>query len=98
MCAASLGTFVFGTTSPYFTSTASDQRASDTVRAYWRSFILKGVPSPEGLPAWPRYDPDRDVIIDFQLEGPVVGPDPARERLDLAEAVTVSRREAEQSK
>lgn len=92
--------FIFGTLTERFgvTPTENDRRVSEQIQDYWIAFARTGVPWPEGLPKWPRYDLESDVLIDFRLEGPVVGPDPARERLDLAEAVTVSRREAEQSK
>jgi para-nitrobenzyl esterase len=67
--------------------TEADARAADQTHAYWIAFAKTGVPAPEGLPAWPQYDPAADAIIDFRAEGPVVGPDPARDRLDLVEAV-----------
>jgi len=82
--------FVFGTIASFFKPTPNDQQATDTMRAYWRSFINDGTPNPEGLPAWPRYVAEDDVILDFRNEGPTVGPDPARERLDFAERVAES--------
>jgi para-nitrobenzyl esterase len=92
--------FIFGTIEELFgvTPSENDRRVSQQIRDYWIAFARTGVPAPEGLPKWPRYDQESDVLIDFRFEGPVVGPDPARERLDLAEAVAESRREAKQGK
>jgi len=41
------------------------------------------------LPAWPAYDAKADILLDFTNTGPVVGPDPWRARLDLAERVNL---------
>jgi len=84
--------FVFGTMDTVFPDepTDEDRRASEVVRSYWVEFARTGVPAPEGLPAWPRYDLEDEVLIDFRVEGPVVGPDPVRERIDLAEGVAQS--------
>lgn len=84
--------FVFGTIASFFTPTPDDERATNTMRAYWRSFICDGKPDPEGLPAWPRFAAEDDVILDFRNDGPKVGPDPARQRLDFAERVAMDER------
>jgi len=88
--------FVLGTLLERFgvTPTETDRRVSRQIQSYWLEFVRTGVPAPEGLPEWPRYDSEVDEIIDFQLEGPVIGPDPARDRLDLVEAVANDRRAA----
>jgi para-nitrobenzyl esterase len=85
--------FVFDTVAARYGAdlTEADSRAADQTHAYWIAFAKTGVPGPEGLPAWPQYDPAADVIIDFRAEGPVVGPDPARDRLDLVEQVVETR-------
>ena len=84
--------FVFGTISNYFAPTENDRRVSDEIQAYWIEFVKRGEPAPSGFPAWPRFDPEQDVILDFRAEGPTVGPDPARHRLDFVERVAGSRR------
>jgi hypothetical protein len=43
------------------------------------------------MPEWPAYEANRDVIMDFTNERPVVGPDPWRARLDLAESLQKSK-------
>jgi len=72
--------------------TENDLLAATRFRAYWLAFARTGRPAPEGLPAWPHFDADEDVLLDFQPEGPVARPDPARDRLDLAEEVADNRR------
>ncbi|MHC4911328.1 MAG: alpha/beta fold hydrolase, partial [Planctomycetota bacterium] len=56
------------------------------------SALRDGVPDPDGLPAWPRFAAEDDVILAFRADGPTVGPDPARERLDFIERVAESGR------
>jgi para-nitrobenzyl esterase len=72
--------------------TENDSLAADRFRAYWLAFARTGRPAPEGLPMWPRFDADEDVLLDFLPAGPVARPDPARDRLDLAERVAESGR------
>ena len=65
--------------------TAADAAAAKAVQAYWVGFARTGVPQAPGQPAWPRYRPGSDQIMDFTLHGPVAGPDPWQMRLDLAQ-------------
>jgi para-nitrobenzyl esterase len=69
----------------------ADEAAARAAHAYWVNFAKAGVPSANGQPAWPAYDPKADVIMDFTLSGSVAGPDSWRARLDLAEAANDSR-------
>jgi para-nitrobenzyl esterase len=71
--------------------TKSDLQAATRFLAYWLAFARTGRPAPEGLPEWPRFDADDDVLLDFQSDVPVARPDPARDRLDLAEGVAATR-------
>jgi para-nitrobenzyl esterase len=70
--------------------TAQDSAAARAMHAYWVAFAATGKPEVAGQPAWPAYDAKTDTIMDFTDQGPVVGPDPWRARLDLAEAFNVS--------
>jgi para-nitrobenzyl esterase len=70
--------------------TAADAAAAKAMHAYWVAFAANGKPDPVGQPAWPAYDAKRDSIMDFTDKGPVVGPDPWKERLDLAERVNTA--------
>ncbi|HVT96191.1 MAG TPA: hypothetical protein VHE33_01710, partial [Acidobacteriaceae bacterium] len=42
-------------------------------------------PNGAGLPNWPKYSGASDALMDFTNNGPVAGPDPLKQRLDLAE-------------
>jgi para-nitrobenzyl esterase len=66
--------------------TAQDAAAAHTMHAYWVAFAATGKPEVTGQPAWPAYDAKSDTLMDFTNSGPVVGPDPWRARLDLAES------------
>jgi para-nitrobenzyl esterase len=72
--------------------TASDAAAARAMNAYWVAFARTGKPEAPGQPAWPAYEPKTDSIMDFTNTGPVAGPDPWKARLDLAEAVSESKR------
>ena len=71
--------------------TPADSAAARAAHAYWVGFAKTGVPSAQGRPKWPAYDPKADVIMDFTLSGAVAGPDAWRPRLDLAQAVSDAR-------
>ena len=66
-------------------ATAADLAMARAVHAYWVGFSKAGVPRDDGAPAWPRYQPTSDVIMDFRQSGPVVEADRWRKRLDLVE-------------
>jgi len=66
---------------------AQDEAMAQKTHAYWVAFAKTGKPTPVGLPAWTAYLPKSDVIMNFTLKGPVVGPDPWKARLDLIEAL-----------
>ena len=78
--------FVFGTPSLAFGPrvTVRDQVAADQMLRYWVSFAKTGDPTHEGDPAWPRYSPVSDRLMEFTEVGPVVEADPWKARLDLA--------------
>ena len=77
--------FVFGTPSLAFgpSVTVHDQAAADQMLRYWVSFAKTGNPTHEGDPAWARYSPASDVLMDFTADGPVAKADPWKARLDL---------------
>ena len=56
---------------------------------YWEAFARTGVPRTEGEPDWPAYHADTDLIMNFTANGPLAGPDPWKERLDLAERANI---------
>lgn len=59
------------------------------MNAYWVNFVKSGNPNGAGLPAWPRYDPANDALLEFTAEGKAIAkPDPWRKRMDLAQGVS----------
>jgi para-nitrobenzyl esterase len=79
--------YVFDTVSARFGKdlTAADAAAAKAMHAYWVGFARTGVPQAAGLPAWSAYQPRSDQIMDFTFQGPVVGTDPWKTRMDLAQ-------------
>jgi para-nitrobenzyl esterase len=77
--------------------TAQDQAVSRMVQSYWVNFARTGDPNGSGLPTWPRYDPDKDLIFDFHPDGTAgAGPDPWKARLDVTRLATESGKRADQ--
>lgn len=54
----------------------NDVLQAQTISAYWTSFARTGDPNGAGRPAWPKYDTQRDLLLDFTNDGPVVVPVP----------------------
>jgi para-nitrobenzyl esterase len=56
--------YVFGTldTRPGAALRPEDRKLSEEMMGYWTNFAKTGDPNGPGLPEWPRFDKDRDVI------------------------------------
>jgi para-nitrobenzyl esterase len=65
----------------------ADKAAAEAANAYWVNFAKTGNPSGAGLPEWPAYKADTDLLLDFTEKGPVAGADPWKERLDVVAAM-----------
>jgi para-nitrobenzyl esterase len=89
-----LGTAGFGPPPP--PPTAQDQAVSRMAQSYWVNFARTGDPNGAGWPAWPRYDPSKDLIFDFHPDGSASAiPDPRKARLDVMQLATESGKRAD---
>jgi para-nitrobenzyl esterase len=87
-----LGTGDFGSPPP----TAQDLAVSRMAQSYWVNFAKTGDPNGAGLPAWPRYDPSKDLIFDFLPDGSGAAvPDPWKARLDVMQSATEAGKRAD---
>jgi para-nitrobenzyl esterase len=64
-----------------------DKATAQAANTYWVNFAKTGNPNGGGLPDWPAYTPQGDVLMDFSSTGPVAKPDPWKARLDLTEVL-----------
>jgi para-nitrobenzyl esterase len=81
--------FVFDTVAEkYGDKLAPDDSAmARLANTYWVNFAKTGNPNGAGLPQWPRYDPQRDELLDFGADGSAKAvADPWRARLDVIAA------------
>lgn len=88
--------FVFGTLMARYGEavTEKDRAAARSVNAYFANFAKYGDPNGAGLPTWPTFDAARSDLMVFTMDnGPVVIPDPLKERLDLVEQAVEARRQ-----
>jgi para-nitrobenzyl esterase len=87
--------FVFDTVQARYGKelTPEDKAAAEMANAYWVNFAKSG--NPNGVMVegglWPAYKADTDKLLDFTEKGPVAGPDPWKERIDLVEAMVTSK-------
>ena len=65
----------------------ADKAIARIANAYWVNFAKTGNPNGKGLPQWPRYDTQRDELMDFGADGNAKAiADPWRARLDATAA------------
>jgi para-nitrobenzyl esterase len=74
--------------------TPQDAAAAKAMHDFWVAFVKTGAPSVAGQPSWPRYTASNDAIMDFTNNGPKAGPDPWKDRLDLAERMANGREDS----
>lgn len=61
---------------------ANDEARAAEISAYWVAFARTGDPNGEGRPAWPRYDPGADLLLNFTNDGPTAQRTPDAASLD----------------
>jgi para-nitrobenzyl esterase len=72
--------------------TPEEKELAKIISAYWTNFAKTGNPNGNGLPDWPRYDTQKEEILDIELEGKTIGkPDPRKARLNVIEKGMKSR-------
>ena len=65
-----------------------DEKIAQQMLSYWVSFAKTGDPSTGNAVAWPRYNPQTDMLMDFTMDrGPVAEADPWKPRLDVTSDV-----------
>jgi para-nitrobenzyl esterase len=84
--------FVFGTlgTETAGPFTYKDRETSNVMRAYWENFARTGDPNGPGLPVWPRYSADEQILM-ISSDGIFAHRDPWTARLDRLERQSESR-------
>lgn len=66
--------------------TPEEEKLAQVMNSYWTNFAKTGNPNGEGLPVWPRYNIQKEEILDIEVNGNVVAkPDPRKARLDVIE-------------
>ena len=66
--------------------TPSDEGTAQAMLGYWVAFAKTGDPSTGNSPAWPRYSPATDMLMNFTADGPIAEADPWKARLDVTAA------------
>jgi len=80
--------FVFDTVKARYAAALdpADSAAAKAANTYWAAFAKNGDPNSEGLPHWPAYNAQGDMLMDFTNGGPVAKADPWKARMDVTEA------------
>jgi len=66
--------------------TPEDEKVAEILNTYWVNFAKTGDPNDVGLPVWPRYNTEKEKILDIQPDGNIVGKQDTRKtRLDVIE-------------
>ncbi len=63
----------------------NDQAMAGIIHTYWVNFVKNGDPNGTGLPPWPRYNTEKDELLNFEAGDVRAIQDPWKQRLDLVE-------------
>jgi para-nitrobenzyl esterase len=64
----------------------ADRRLAEAMTSYWTNFAARGDPNGPGLPTWPAYDPQQDLLMELgERIGPLAAPNAARMAFQLRE-------------
>ncbi len=67
-------------------ATPDEKELARIMNTYWTNFAKTGNPNGKGLPVWPLYDTQKEMILNIDLDGkPVSKPDPRKERFNVIE-------------
>lgn len=73
-------------------ATAEEKELAGIMSTYWANFAKTGNPNGQGLPAWPVYNLQNEMMLDIELEGkPVSKPDPRKARFNVIEKAMKNR-------
>lgn len=66
--------------------TGEEKELAIIMNTYWTNFAKTGNPNGNGLPNWPIYEPQKEEILDIEMDGkPVAKPDPRKARFNVIE-------------
>jgi para-nitrobenzyl esterase len=68
-----------------------DYKLGDTVSSMWTNFVKTGDPNGVGLPRWPAYDPETDVLMNFG-DNPQAQPAPYKTALAFFDKLDAEQR------
>lgn len=79
--------FVFDTVAARYGESLApeDSKMAEATIARWVAFAKTGRPEVKGGIAWPAFDPQHELMMNFTERGLVMESDPLKERLDLTE-------------
>lgn len=89
--------FVFNTLNARWGATGEakpeEKELARIMNSYWANFAKTGNPNGNSLPSWPKYTPQKEEILDIELEGNTVSkPDPRKARMNVIEKAFKSSR------
>jgi para-nitrobenzyl esterase len=81
--------FVFNTLNARWgggVATDEEKELARIMNTYWTNFAKTGNPNGKGVPNWPIYDTQKEMILDIDLDGKVIAkPDPRKARFNVIE-------------